>query len=317
MTKALRPGQRCRQTQALSRARHARIDGAAEQTTAAECPVGLRRRYRHALSVERRCRPRLPPLRTLSLPAANREQTAGDDATKGPTGSAPLSPIVELRRYDLVPGSRDTLIDIFDRRLIEGQEAEGMTIIGQFRDLDDPDSFVWLRGFADMETRRKALDGFYSGPVWLANRDAANATMLRFDNVLLLRPATADGGFALDVADRPPRGAGPRGRSRRRDDLEPSRRSGWLCRVAPGKPAADHQGCGRRHRRVVRDRKPPRTPIRRCRSGRTRRCSSRFRASGTRRRSTGIGLLLPVRRNGRRQRRRPAHMSTERRGRCA
>ena len=126
---------------------------------------------------------------------------------KWPTGSALLSPIVELRQYDLVPGTRDTLIDIFDRQLIEGQEAEGMTIIGQFRDLDNPDSFVWLRGFADMETRRKALDGFYSGPVWLANRDAANATMLRFDNVLLLRPATADGGFALDVADRPPSGA--------------------------------------------------------------------------------------------------------------
>ena len=55
-----------------------------------------------------------------------------------PTLAPPLSPIVELRQYDLVPGSRDTLIDLFDRRLIEGQEAEGMTIIGQFRDLDNP-----------------------------------------------------------------------------------------------------------------------------------------------------------------------------------
>ena len=174
---------------------------------------------------------------------------------KRPTGSAPLSPIVELRRYDLVPGTRDTLIDIFDRQLIEGQEAEGMTIIGQFRDLDDPDSFVWLRGFADMETRRKALDGFYSGPVWLANRDAANATMLRFDNVLLLRPATPDGGFALDVGG--PAAAGAQdGASgfiaatiwKLRGD------SGWFCRVAPRKSAADHQGRGRRLCRVVDDR---------------------------------------------------------------
>ena len=39
-----------------------------------------------------------------------------------------------------------------------------MTVIGQFRDLDNPDSFVWLRGFADMESRRKALGAFYSGP---------------------------------------------------------------------------------------------------------------------------------------------------------
>ena len=120
---------------------------------------------------------------------------------------ARLSPIVELRQYDLVPGMRDTLIDVFDRHLIEGQEAEEMVIIGQFRDLDNPDSFVWLRGFAGMEARKRALTGFYCGPAWLANRDAANATMLRFDNVLQLKPADPDGGFALDVADRPASGA--------------------------------------------------------------------------------------------------------------
>jgi quinol monooxygenase YgiN len=114
-----------------------------------------------------------------------------------------LSPIVELRQYDLVPGTRETLIDIFDTHFIEGQEGEGMTVIGQFRDLDNPDSFVWLRGFADMESRKKALEGFYTGPVWMKHRDAANATMTHFDNVLLLRPATPDSGFALDAADRP------------------------------------------------------------------------------------------------------------------
>ena len=116
---------------------------------------------------------------------------------------ARLSPVVELRQYDLVPGKRDTLIAIFDSHLVEGQELEEMVIIGQFRDLDNPDSFVWLRGFADMEARRRALTGFYSGPVWLANRDAANATMLRFDNVLQLKPAAPDGGFALDISERP------------------------------------------------------------------------------------------------------------------
>ena len=125
----------------------------------------------------------------------------------GDARPARLSPVVELRQYDLVPGTRETLIDIFDSHLVEGQEAEGMAVIGQFRDLDNPDSFVWLRGFADMAARKRALTGFYSGPVWLANRDAANATMLRFDNVLLLRPARPDGGFALDIADRPPLGS--------------------------------------------------------------------------------------------------------------
>jgi hypothetical protein len=39
-----------------------------------------------------------------------------------------------------------------------------------------------------MESRRDALEAFYGGPCWRKHRDAANATMLDSDNVLLLRP---------------------------------------------------------------------------------------------------------------------------------
>ncbi|WP_348628440.1 NIPSNAP family protein [Mesorhizobium sp. WSM3868] len=112
------------------------------------------------------------------------------------------SPIVELRQYKLKPGQRETLIALFDREFIESQEAAGMTIIGQFRDLDRPDMFVWLRGFADMEARRKALTAFYDGPVWAEHRNAANATMIDSDDVLLLKPAWPDAGFDLSKRER-------------------------------------------------------------------------------------------------------------------
>ena len=75
-----------------------------------------------------------------------------------------------------------------------------MRVLGQFRDLDAPDRFVWLRGFPDMEQRRASLERFYGGPSWLAHREAANATMADSDDVLLLRPAAAASGFALDLA---------------------------------------------------------------------------------------------------------------------
>ncbi|HET8727845.1 MAG TPA: NIPSNAP family protein [Alphaproteobacteria bacterium] len=107
-------------------------------------------------------------------------------------------PVVELRQYTLHPGKRDVLIDLFDREFVETQEAVGMTVIGQFRDLDDPDRFVWLRGFRDMKSRAEALGAFYGGPVWQAHRDAANATMINSDDVLLLRPARPRSGFRLD-----------------------------------------------------------------------------------------------------------------------
>ncbi|PAP93947.1 NIPSNAP family protein [Mesorhizobium wenxiniae] len=119
-----------------------------------------------------------------------------------PKSSLNASPVVELRQYTLKPGRRDTLIDIFDGHLIDGQEAAGMTIIGQFRDLDRPDMFVWLRGFDGMEARKNALIAFYEGPVWAAWRDAANATMISSDDVLLLKPAWPDAGFQLTGSQR-------------------------------------------------------------------------------------------------------------------
>jgi len=107
-------------------------------------------------------------------------------------------PIVELRQYTLRPGKRDVLIDLFDREFIESQEAVGIKVIGQFRDLADPNRFVWLRGFSDMPSRAQALKDFYGGPGWKAHREAANATMVDSDNVLLLRQALPTSGFSLE-----------------------------------------------------------------------------------------------------------------------
>jgi quinol monooxygenase YgiN len=112
-------------------------------------------------------------------------------------------PIVELRQYTLHPGKRDVLIDLFDREFVESQESLGMKVIGQFRDLDDPNRFVWLRGFRDMPSRAETLKDFYGGPVWKAHREAANATMIDSDNVLLLHPATPTSGFSLGNRERP------------------------------------------------------------------------------------------------------------------
>ncbi|GGW55611.1 NIPSNAP family containing protein [Streptomyces lucensis JCM 4490] len=112
-------------------------------------------------------------------------------------------PVVELRQYTLHPGRRDVLVDLFDREFVESQESVGATVLGQFRDLDDPDRFVWLRGFEDMPRRARALESFYGGPVWQAHRDEANATMIDSDDVLLLRPASARGGFPVTDGARP------------------------------------------------------------------------------------------------------------------
>ncbi|PSJ38583.1 NIPSNAP family protein [Sphingomonas deserti] len=95
--------------------------------------------------------------------------------------------IVELRQYTLRGGQRDTLIRLFERAFVAPQAAARAPVLGTYRDIDDPDRFVWLRGFEGMVERGTALRTFYGGSVWRAHRDAANATMIDSDNVLLLR----------------------------------------------------------------------------------------------------------------------------------
>lgn len=125
-----------------------------------------------------------------------------------PGRTAPPLHVIELRQYTLKPGGGDVLLDLFERELIEPQEEVGLHVLGQFRDLADPDRFVWLRGFTDMEARREGLKAFYGGPVWKRHSDAANATMIDSDDVLLLRPV-AGGAVRVPSVPRPSVGAQP------------------------------------------------------------------------------------------------------------
>ena len=101
-----------------------------------------------------------------------------------------MSALVEVRRYTLHPGRRDELIALFERELVAPQEAVGLRVLGWYRDRDEPDHFVWLRGFDtdDADARGRALTAFYTGEAWAAHADAANATMIDSDDVHLLRP---------------------------------------------------------------------------------------------------------------------------------
>src|SRR4029450_4590891 len=114
--------------------------------------------------------------------------------------------VVDLRQYTTRRGRRDDLVEVFDEYLVESQEAEGMHILGQFRDLDRPDRFVWIRGFADLETRARALPAFYYGPVWKEHGPRANATMLDSDNALLVHPVEVGPGYPVPGGPAPPGG---------------------------------------------------------------------------------------------------------------
>lgn len=118
--------------------------------------------------------------------------------------------VIELRDYTLHPGGREVLIELFEREFVETQEAVGMRVVATFRDLDRPDHFVWLRGFAGMPQRRRGLEAFYGGPTWQTRRNAANATMIDASDVRLLRYAKPAWALASPLAPRPRTGSDER-----------------------------------------------------------------------------------------------------------
>lgn len=134
----------------------------------------------------------------------SRSSTQGTRKNVVSSVGEPCCQVLELRQYLLKPGERDRMIELFDRQFIESQEALGMRVVGQFRVRGQPDLFLWIRGFPDMPSRARSLEAFYGeSPAWRENRDAANATMIDFSNVLLLKPAGRSRGFTLDPARRP------------------------------------------------------------------------------------------------------------------
>jgi hypothetical protein len=115
------------------------------------------------------------------------------------------SPIIDLRQYTLFPGVRNDFVDLFDREFVESQEAVGMRVIGQFRDLGDPNRFVWIRGFPDMATRARALKAFYvESETWKKHSSYARSMMIDSSDALLLRPARSNSGFLLPPCDERP-----------------------------------------------------------------------------------------------------------------
>lgn len=118
-------------------------------------------------------------------------------ASERPT-EAFASPIIDLRQYTLYPGTRDDFVNLFDGQFVETQEACGMTLIGQFRDLGDPNKFVWMRGFDSLTSRMQALNEFYlHSEAWARCGEQARSSMIDSTDALMLKPICPERAFRL------------------------------------------------------------------------------------------------------------------------
>lgn len=94
----------------------------------------------------------------------------------------------EIRNYLMQPAKRDHFIDYFEHHFIFSQHEAGMHVLGQFRVIDNPDHFVWIRGYPDRASRFKSLNTFYNSPYWYARRPLTNAMMIDSSHVHLIKP---------------------------------------------------------------------------------------------------------------------------------
>ncbi|MTD58919.1 NIPSNAP family protein [Amycolatopsis pithecellobii] len=72
----------------------------------------------------------------------------------------------EIRRYQTQPGRRAEWVRYMEEVVIPFQESKGMSVTASFIDEDDPDGYVWIRGFEDEAQRKERYAAVYESDRW-------------------------------------------------------------------------------------------------------------------------------------------------------
>jgi len=83
--------------------------------------------------------------------------------------------IIEMRTYKTKPGMRARFLEVFRNRSVPAHAEIGMKILGPLLSIEDPDTFFFMRGFPDLESREPLKDKFYEGELW--KRELENLLM--------------------------------------------------------------------------------------------------------------------------------------------
>ena len=97
--------------------------------------------------------------------------------------------VIEMRTYRLKPGTRPEFLEIFRTRSVPAHREIGMTIAGPFLSVEDPDTFFFMRGFPDLESREPMKAQFYEGELWNRELESVLMPMIdRYDVVVVEGP---------------------------------------------------------------------------------------------------------------------------------
>ena len=103
--------------------------------------------------------------------------------------------IVEVRSYRITPGKRDEFIEFFEKRSAPALQSHGMKVVGPLIDLENPNKFVFLRGFPSMGDLHRMKEEFYEGELWKEELEQIAMPMLESYDVTLCETTP---GFVFD-----------------------------------------------------------------------------------------------------------------------
>ncbi len=119
------------------------------------------------------------------------------DMTRDDGVEARPFPVVELRRYTIKPGQRESFARCFEDYFPEAFQQLDAIVLGQFLERKNDSWFTWLRAFPSLDARAEINGEFYDGSLWKEHAPKLRARMIDSDNVLLLRPLTPGRGFQV------------------------------------------------------------------------------------------------------------------------
>lgn len=94
--------------------------------------------------------------------------------------------IIEMRTYKTTPGKRPKFLEIFRQRSVPAHIELGMTILGPFLSVEDPDTFFFMRGFPDLASRESLKAKFYESELWKDELEKLFMPMLEKYDVLVV-----------------------------------------------------------------------------------------------------------------------------------
>lgn len=95
-------------------------------------------------------------------------------------------PVIEIRGYRLVPGSRDRFHQLIGQQSLPLMRDWGIDVVDFGPSLHDADSYFLIRAFGDLAKLQAAQASFYASPAWRNGPREAVVSLIASDSNVVM-----------------------------------------------------------------------------------------------------------------------------------